>query len=96
MDIKSGWKTTEFWTSISSALVGLLFIFGIFTKEETTGILQATESIIGGVMMIVPTVAYAISRGKAKQGTIDMATLIEALSNIVVEETPTVPEDDSQ
>jgi len=64
--IKPGFKTTEFWTSISAGLVGVLTLTGIFTNDQAKDIVIAINSIVGGLMVICPAVAYAFSRGKAK------------------------------
>lgn len=83
VSVKSGWKTTEFWTSIATAISGVLFLAGYFTPNEANEIITAVEKISGSIMIIGPTIAYAISRGRAKQGTIDYQALISALSAVV-------------
>ena len=81
--IKTGWKTTEFWTSLASALSGALFLAGYFTPSEANEVIAAAEKIIGGIMVVGPTIAYAISRGRAKQNTIDIQAIITALAAAV-------------
>lgn len=83
--IKTGWKTTEFWTSLAAALSGALFLTGYFTAGEANQIIAAADKIIGGIMVIGPTIAYAISRGKAKQNSIDVQAIITALAAAVPE-----------
>ncbi len=80
--MKPGWKTTEFWTSIPAAIVGLLILFGLMTPTESTELINALEKVIGGVMSIIPIVGYTISRGKAKAVTFDPAILTEILASI--------------
>lgn len=83
--VKPGWKTTEFWTSIASALSGVLFLAGYFTPTEANEVIAAIEKIAGGLMVIGPTIAYAISRGKSKTGTIDFQALVTALAAAIPE-----------
>ena len=71
MNLKSGWKTTEFWVSIATSLAGILTMFGIFTPEKAAALPVAIEQIVGGVVAIVPIVGYVLSRGKAKAGAVD-------------------------
>jgi len=93
MDIKSGWKTTEFWTSITTAVAGLAVMLGFITPQESGQILGGLTQAIGGVMTVVPIVAYAWSRGKAKSD-IDFSSILGFLgsfagtpqSNITVEQ----------
>ncbi len=79
--IKEGWKTTEFWTSLGTAGMGILVLLGVFTGQEANELIVISSNVIGGVMSIVPVVAYALSRGKAKQ-SIDPQTLIALLGNL--------------
>lgn len=88
MDLKDGWKTTEFWVSIATAIIGLCVLFGVFTTEETTEIMGSISQIIGSLMTIVPIVAYALARGKAKTG-LDMETILGLLSSFA----PNLPVD---
>ena len=71
--MKPGWKTTEFWVSVGSALVGLGISLGLITPEQGTtvnqGIAQTAAGVaqvIGGIMVVASGIGYAISRGLAK------------------------------
>lgn len=64
--VKSGIKTTEFWTKLATQLVGILCLFGIFTSAQSESFLKAVEMIVGGITIIIPEVSYAISRAKVK------------------------------
>lgn len=63
-NVKAGWKTTEFWVSIITAILGAGVLTGFVTPSESNEMLN----VIAGVSGIVPTIAYIFSRGKAKQG----------------------------
>jgi hypothetical protein len=87
-DIKPGWKTTEFWVSIGGAIAGLGVLTGMFTPEESEQINASMTTIIGGVMTVVSVIGYALTRGKAKQGTLDIQTILKVISTFSsVEET---------
>ena len=66
MGLKSGWKTTEFWVSIITSMVGILVTLGLFTPDNASSLIQSISMIVGGIVTSVPIVGYAISRGKAK------------------------------
>lgn len=67
MDIKTGIKTTEFWTTILTQILGLLMTVGVISPSENSEISQGLTQIIGGLGVAIPPIAYAISRGMAKK-----------------------------
>jgi len=75
--MKEGYKTTEFWVTLVTSIVGLLVLLGIITPDKSTEIVTLTQQIIASVMIIVPQIGYILSRGKAKSGG-----NIEVISNI--------------
>jgi hypothetical protein len=66
--MKSGWKTSEFWTAILSSLVGIMVVLGWITPEMQSGLSEAIAQAVGGLISIVSTVAYIFSRAKVKAG----------------------------
>lgn len=82
MNIKDGWRTTEFWTSITTAILGIGVLFGFITPEESDKVNLGLSQIVGGLMTVVPIVAYSVSRGRAKTNiTADsISDLIESLT----------------
>lgn len=64
--MKSGWKTSEFWTAILSSLVGIMVVLGWITPEMQSGLSEAIAQAVGGLISIVATVAYIFSRTKVK------------------------------
>jgi len=83
MDLKAGWKTTEFWTTTLATIGGLLAMFGVHISGGTAAtVTQAAAGvgaaaglfgsgtavqIAGGVAAGAAQVAYALSRGMAKK-----------------------------
>jgi len=64
--IKSGFKTTEFWVAIASAIFGLLTTTGVFTPDQASDLTAAVGKFSGAIITAISTAAYAISRGRAK------------------------------
>ena len=64
--IKSGYKTTEFWISLATAICGLLVTLGVFDAGQASDISTAIGKIAGAVILAVSSGAYAISRSKSK------------------------------
>ena len=60
--MKPGYKTTEFWLTVASNILGLLYASGVITDGGTIG------KIIGVAAMILATLGYNVSRGIAKSG----------------------------
>ena len=64
--MKPGWKTTEFWLTLITQILGLLQLTGVIKPEEAGPLSQGTGQIIGGLMTVGPAIGYAVSRGIAK------------------------------
>lgn len=64
--MKPGYLTTEFWTSIATAVTGLATTLGYLTPDQATPLVQAVTQIAGGVLMVASIFGYAISRGLTK------------------------------
>jgi len=65
--MKPGWKTTEFWKSIATNIIGLLAVLGVFTPEQSSDLIQAVGELAGAIILAISTGSYAISRGMAKK-----------------------------
>lgn len=61
MEVKPGYKTTEFWLSAATAIVGILFASGVFPAES------GGEKILGIIASVLASVGYTVSRGMAKK-----------------------------
>lgn len=59
-----GYTTTEFWVSLASQLIGLLTVVGVIHPSTET-----VNGIIGLLTLVVPAIAYPLSRGIRKSGT---------------------------
>ena len=64
--IKSGWRTTEFWVAIATAIFGLLTTLGIFTADQASDLVISVGQFSGAIIAAVSAAAYAISRAKTK------------------------------
>jgi hypothetical protein len=58
MTAKPGYKTTEFWVTVVTAVYGLL---------NMSGALEQVSNWHGGIILTIATAAYAIARGLAKR-----------------------------
>ena len=61
MEIKPGWKTTEFWLSAAATVIGLLFASGAIAEGG-----QA-DRWLGLVASALASLGYSVSRGLAKK-----------------------------
>jgi tryptophan synthase alpha subunit len=72
MEIKPGYKTTEFWISIANALLMALVGFGVLSQEQSESLGAAVaQAIVAGfalVAAIVPVIEYIRSRTQVKTG----------------------------
>lgn len=60
-DVKSGYKTSEFWLSAVASAVGLLFASG-FIEAGTR-----FDSVLGFIAMALAAMGYSVGRGIAKR-----------------------------
>ena len=77
MNVKDGWKTSEFWVSLITALCGVCIIFGVFNTNDINDFLQAAEKLAGSLMALISTVVYTFSRTKIKQNNDDKRVIAE-------------------
>ena len=67
MDVKPGYKTTEFWLAAIAEIVGLLVMSGAIVQGGLVG------RIVGGVVAVLSALGYNASRAKVKAGAPDSA-----------------------
>ena len=65
--IKSGYKTTEFWVTVASAVCGVLVAIGKITPEQSSTAVSTIVPLVGLGMAALPTITYIISRGNLKK-----------------------------
>ncbi len=79
-EVKSGWRTTEFWKSAIVALTGIGIASGLISPDQQSAVDSAVDAtlsqgeaivvsakiIAGAIMAAVATFGYSGSRGKAK------------------------------
>lgn len=64
MDLKTGWKTSEFWMAVAAFVVALVAPH-LSDAQAATG--ERWFGMIGLVCAIVSATAYVVSRGLAKR-----------------------------
>lgn len=64
--LKSGFMTTEFWTSLFAQVAGLAVLSGYVSPDTSTELAGAAGQIAGAVLAAAGALGYAGSRGKAK------------------------------
>lgn len=65
--IKAGYKTTEFWMTIASAVCGILVVMGKITPEQSVATMTGVTTYVGAAIAVIPTIGYIVSRGIAKK-----------------------------
>ena len=64
-EIKAGWRTTEFWITVTVALGSLLWGAGVLDPEGA----GTANKVFGMVVSGLAAVGYTVSRGLAKKGS---------------------------
>jgi len=64
IEVKPGWKTTEFWMSTLALIVGAVMASGVLEGvDESNWIVR----IVGGLVTVLAALGYDASRTKAKE-----------------------------
>jgi murein DD-endopeptidase MepM/ murein hydrolase activator NlpD len=66
-EIKPGWQSTEFWATLATAIVGILALAGKIDPADSDDLIKAIIAIAGGVITIITSVTYVISRSQLKK-----------------------------
>lgn len=74
--VKPGNKTSEFRLAVVSQVAGLLVIGGVITQTEMDTLSAGLTAIVGGIVMIYPTVRYIAGRNALK-----LKEVIEMIKN---------------
>jgi len=65
--MKPGWKTTEFWVTMATSVLGLLALTGTLTPEKSSELTKQLLPIIGVLVPAIVGAGYSVSRGTAKR-----------------------------
>lgn len=76
---RPGIKTSEFYLTIVSSVVGMLVTLGYVTPQEADQLVQAIVTVIGGVLTVVTMGLYIYGRFKLKQQQTKVGTTPPAL-----------------
>lgn len=64
---KPGFKTTEFWISIVTIIIGALAAGGYITSSEASELSDALAPLAGAIVTGLAACGYAVSRGLSKK-----------------------------
>ena len=64
--MKPGFKTTEFWVSIGTTIVGMMAVLGWVTPDMQQAMPELIEKAAGGVIALVSVISYIWSRTSVK------------------------------
>ena len=71
---KTGFLSSEFYLTLAQSITGIFVVLGYLTPQQADDFIKAVVSVIGGLMIIVPTIVYlvgriALKKDAAKNGT---------------------------
>lgn len=75
--MKTGVKTSEFWLTISSGVLGLFAMYGVIPTEELTEVERMIEQVFGALVTIVTFVTYIVGRVSLKKEELKNRALSE-------------------
>ena len=64
--VTPGYKTTEFWVTVATALGGILVASGVFDAAGAEQLDNTVKSICGTITSVIAMIAYITSRTKIK------------------------------
>jgi hypothetical protein len=71
MNIKDGWKTTEFWLTLISVLISGAVALGALPTGEGEQLQSGLVMIVTGVFTVAPVIAYIWNRARVKAAAIE-------------------------
>lgn len=83
MSIKPGWKTSEFWLTLTSVLVSGAVALGLLPNAEGEQLAGGLTAVVTGVFAVIPVALYIWGRVKVK-------TVPAAISGEVLELTASI------
>lgn len=66
-ELKSGYKTTEFWVTLLTSLVSIAMSFGYLTNEQATELAKIIVPVSGIIVSGLLAFKYTDSRTKLKK-----------------------------
>jgi uncharacterized membrane protein len=64
--MKVGYKTSEFWLALIPQILLILVVIGVVDTEQAESLTEGVGLIVGGVIMIAPTIMYIYGRYSLK------------------------------
>ena len=75
--MKPGWKTTEFWKSLATQVVGVLVIMSVVGSEDSDTLIASVKLVVEGVFaavaIVLPLLGYMKSRTLVKSAEAKIA-----------------------
>ncbi len=68
--MKSGYKTTEFWTSLAAGVLGVAVTLGMVSPDEASAMSSTVTTIAGTVLTALAAMGYSVSRGLSKKNVV--------------------------
>ena len=72
--MQPAWKTTEFWATLVSNIVGIIALLGYVSSDQATALTEASIQIAGAVLMIATSFGFVKERSAVRK------TVIQAVS----------------
>lgn len=72
----AGVRTSSFWISAVSSVVGLLVLSGVMTSEEGDSLSKAIQAAAGAIVSIATTLGYIVTRTQLKQSVVHATAAI--------------------
>ncbi len=86
--INPGWKTTEFWLTLSTLVLQALVLLGVIGNGDVDPYMKAMAQIISGVFGVVAIGTYNHSRALVKTAIINSYDVQETVDAVDSVETP--------
>lgn len=92
--IKPGYKTSEFYLSLTTSIVGLFITLGYLTPQQGDDLVKGITTITGGIAMIVPVIFYIYTRYVIKRDVV--SSVKESVFEPTAPVLPTITPDETE
>jgi hypothetical protein len=66
-DLKSGWKTTEWWTTMAGMVGTIVVALGVASGDVVAGWVKAVVAVVAAVFTVASAVHYTMGRVEQKK-----------------------------
>lgn len=66
VEVKPGWKTTEFWVQVAAQIIAFMVAIGVLASDKADAVMKVIGAVVAVIASIGGAVSYGINRTNLK------------------------------